>query len=78
MSVEKRKRFDEMVEQDKLRYEKEMEEWRKTHPEVPKVKEPAKKKQLVIAQEESSDDDDDDDSDDDSDDDDKSDEEDSD
>lgn len=79
MTPEKRKRYDEMVEQDKLRYEKEMGEWRKTHPEVPKQKETAsKKKQQVVVEEESSDEDDDDDSDDDSDDDDKSDDDDSD
>lgn len=74
MTQEKKKIFEEMVEVDKVRYEKEMDEWKKTHPDVPKVKPPPKKKQVVVEEQESSDEDDDDsDSDDDSDDDDKSD-----
>jgi len=73
MTPEKRKRYDEMVEQDKLRYEKEMNEWRKSNPEVTK-EQTTKKKQVVVEEPESSDEDDDDDSDDDdSDEDDKSD-----
>jgi len=79
LGAEDKKKYELLVEQDKLRYEKEMDEWRKTNPEQPKARKPAVKKTPVVEKpeqpEESSDedDDDDDDSDDDSDDDDKSD-----
>ena len=64
-----------MVEQDKLRYEKEMDEWKKTRPEVPKEPVPKKKPvaRVGVGPESSDEDDDDDDSDDDSDDEEKSD-----
>jgi len=69
MSPEKRKKFENMVEQDKARYEKEMTEWKKKNPDIPKKSVVAKKKQVVVEQPESSSDDDDDCDDDDSDDD---------
>lgn len=74
MTPERRKRYDEMVEQDKLRYEKEMNEWRQNQPEQTKETQSSKKKQVVEQPESSDEDDDDDSDDDDSDDDDKSDE----
>ena len=80
MGAEEKRKYELLVEQDKLRYEREMEEWRKTNPAEPvsRSRKPAVKKAVVVEPEpvESSsddDDDDDDDSDDDSDDDDKSD-----
>ena len=65
MTPEDKKRFDYMVEQDKVRYEKEMEVYKKTHPDLPKKPAP-KKKQVVVEPESSDDDDDDDDDEDDS------------
>jgi len=79
MGAEEKRKYELLVEQDKQRYEKEMEEWRKTNPEPTKVKKAPVKKAVVIEkpepEEESSDEDDEDDedSDEDSDDDDKSD-----
>lgn len=80
MPSQDKKKYDQMVEQDKQRYEKEMDEWKKTHPDPPKLKKaPVKKKQSVAVEkpepeESSSDEDDnDEDSEDDSDEDEKSD-----
>jgi len=75
MAPERKKTYEDMVEVDKKRYNREMDEWKKTHPDVAKPKPVSKKKQVIVEKEESSDeeDDDDDDSDDDSDDEEKSD-----
>jgi len=89
LAADEKKKYELLVEQDKQRYEKEMEEWKKTNPEPPKAvrKAPPKKKPALAPaaapatsglpdpEEESSEEDDDDeeDSDDDSDEDDKSD-----
>merc|ERR1712183_470303 len=65
LGAEDKKKYELLVEQDKLRYEKEMEEWRKTNPEPTKVKRAPVKKAVVIEkpepEEESSDEDDEDD-----------------
>jgi len=62
MTADDKKKYELMVETDRARYEKEMGEWKKTHPDPPK-KPPAKKKAVVIEQESSDEDDDDDDDD---------------
>lgn len=61
MTAEQKKTYELMVEKDKIRYEKDMTEWRKTHPELPKK--PVSRKKVPIPEPVvSSDDDDSDDS----------------
>ena len=50
MGAEEKRKYELLVEQDKLRYEREMEEWRKTNPAEPvsRWRKPAVKKAMVV------------------------------
>jgi len=43
MTADRKKQYEELVEKDKLRYEREMEEYKKSHPDLGKKAPPPKK-----------------------------------